>query len=336
MGLVGYLLSNKGKLFMTADDIRKIAILGAGTMGPDVAAIFARHEVDVRLMDIDSGALERARDALKAAFDVLVEGGLMTGDEAKASEAYVTFTPDQDEALEDADFVLEAVPERLDLKKALFSEIEPKVRSDTILASNSSGIPIAKIAEAVERPGRVIGTHWLNQPHVIPVVEVVGSEQTHDDTVETTSQLLKRLGMVPVLVKGNVPGFIHNRILFVIYREVLHLLEEGLVSAEDIDNVTKWAIGPKLTAIGPLEMLDVAGLDTYQNIATYLNPDLTNTSEVNKIVREKVQREEVGIKAGKGMYDYTPDELPTMMQGRRRLMLDVVRLRLEDKGGGQQ
>ncbi len=237
-------------------------------------------------------------------------------------------------ALDDADFVLEAIPENLELKKALFRQIEPKLREDAIMASNSSGIPIARIAEAASRRQRVIGTHWLNQPHIVPVVEVITSEETSRDTIEATTGLLRRLDMVPVMIEGNVPGFIHNRILFVIYREVLQLLEQGLVSAEDIDNVTKWAIGPKLTTIGPFEMLDVAGLDTYQNIATYLNPDLSDAEEVSPLVREKVNRGEVGVKAGRGMYVYSNKTLPTLMQGRRRLMLNVVRRRFEAEGGG--
>jgi 5-formyl-3-hydroxy-2-methylpyridine 4-carboxylate dehydrogenase len=319
---------------MQEQNIHTVAIIGAGTMGPDVAAIFARHGLDVRLTDISAEALARAADGVQAVYRTLIEGGLMTADEAVASQVYLTITPDQNEALSGVDFVLEAIPEKLDLKRALFAEIEPKVRADTILASNSSGIPIAQIAQAAQHPGRVIGTHWLNQPHVIPVVELVRGEQTTEATLETTRQLLERLNMVPVVIQGNVPGFIHNRILFVIYREILHLLEEGLISAEDIDNVTKWAIGPKLTAIGPLEMLDVAGLDTYQNIATYLNPQLAATGEVSDIVRQKVERGEMGIKTGQGMYSYTSDEIPALMQSRRQLMLEAVRLRLREKGGG--
>ena len=323
---------------MTAADIRRVAVIGAGTMGPDVAAIFARHRFDVRLMDVEVVALERARGAVDAVYETLIDGGLMTKADADAGRDYLTFTLDREEALRDVDYVVEAIPEKLELKKALFREMEEEVREDTILASNSSGIPVTKIAESVRHPGRVIGTHWLNQPHVIPVIEVVKGDQTDAATVQATRQLLERLEMIPVLIQGNVPGFIHNRILFVIYREVLHLLGAGLVSAEDIDNVTKWAIGPKLTAVGPLEMLDVAGLDVYQNIANYLNPDLDDSDEVNSVIHEKVGRGELGIKTGRGMYNYESSELPELMQGRRQMMLEVVRMRLQgnSKGGTQR
>lgn len=320
---------------MPPAEITKAAILGAGTMGPDIAAIFARHQVEVSLTDVDPAALERAERAVESALATLVEGGVITQEAARAGTSRVEFTTDQGRALDQAEFVLEAIPEQLDLKQALFQEIDDRVSPETILASNTSGIPIAQIAEAASRPERVIGTHWLNQPHVIPVVEVVKSDQTSPAVVEATSGLLRDLEMVPVLIHGNVPGFIHNRILFVIYREVLHLLEEGLVSAEDIDNVTKWAIGPKLTAVGPLELLDVAGLDTYQNVATYLNPDLHSAGDVSGLVRERVKAGQVGIKSGRGMYDYREEDLAALMKDRRRLMLEVVRRRFQARGGGR-
>ena len=323
---------------MTAADIRRIAVIGAGTMGPDVAAIFARYEFDVSLMDAEAAALVRARGKVDEVYETLIDGGLMTKADADVGRDYLKFTLDREEALSDVDFVVEAIPEKLGLKKALFREMEEEVREDTILASNSSGIPVTKIAEAVRHPGRVIGTHWLNQPHVIPLIEVIKGEQTDAATVQATRQLIERVEMIPILIQGNVPGFIHNRILFVIYREVLHLLEAGLVSAEDIDNVTKWAIGPKLTAIGPLEMLDVAGLDVYQSIANYLNSDLDDSDEVSSVIREKVRRGELGIKTGRGMYNYESSELPALMQGRQQMMLDVVRMRLRSnsKGGAKR
>jgi 3-hydroxyacyl-CoA dehydrogenase len=313
------------------NQIQAVAIIGAGTMGPDVAAIFARHGIDVRLNDLKPEALERAKGAVDTVYEILIDGGLMTRPEADSSLAHLTFTLDQDEALHDVDFVLEAIPEKLELKRALFGQLEAKVRENTILASNSSGIPVTKLAQAIRRPERVIGTHWLNQPYIIPVVEVIKGAQTDEATVEATKQLLKWLGIIPILIKGDVPGFVHNRLLFAIYREVLHLLEEGVVGAEDIDNVTKWAIGPKLTAIGPVEMLDVAGLDVYNNVANYLNPDLSVTGGVSEVIRDKVERGELGIKTGRGMFQYEPGEIRRLMQGRRQMMLNVIRLKLAGK-----
>jgi 5-formyl-3-hydroxy-2-methylpyridine 4-carboxylate dehydrogenase len=314
-------------------NIRTVAVVGAGTMGPDVAAIFARHGFTVRLHDVNPAALEKAAGSVEVVYVTLIEGGLMTQAEAEAARPRLSLTLDRAEAVAGADFVLEAVPEKLELKRDLFRQLEGQVRPDAILASNSSGIPIGRIAEAVRLPGRVIGTHWLNQPHVIPVIEVVQGPATEAATVEATLALLKQVGMVPVLIRGNLPGFVHNRILFAVYREVLHMLEQGLVSAEDIDNVTKWAVGPKLTAIGPFEMLDVAGLDVYQNIAQYLNPELAAGSEVSPAVRQRVEGGELGLKTGEGMYPYDSDQTSALMRERRQMMLSIVRLRLGSKGG---
>jgi 3-hydroxybutyryl-CoA dehydrogenase/5-formyl-3-hydroxy-2-methylpyridine 4-carboxylate dehydrogenase len=318
---------------MADTQIRTVAIVGAGTMGPDVAAIFAQHGFPVRLNDVSPAALEKAERAVASAYEALIEGGLATAAEAEAGRARVAYTLDQAEAVREADFVLEAIPEILESKQRLFRELEDKVRPGTILASNSSGIPIGKIAEAAQRPGRIIGTHWLNQPHIIPVIEVVQGPATDAATVEATLGLLRQVGMVPVLIRGNLPGFVHNRILFAVYREVLHMLEQGLVSAEDIDNVTKWAIGPKLTAIGPFEMLDVAGLDVYQNIARYLNPDLSAEAEVSPAIGQRVEQGALGLKSGQGMFHYEAGQAAALMRQRRQLMLNIVRLRHGDKGG---
>jgi 5-formyl-3-hydroxy-2-methylpyridine 4-carboxylic acid 5-dehydrogenase len=310
-----------------------VAIIGAGTMGPDVAAIFARHGHNVRVMDLSAEALGRVPGRVAAALDTLVAGGLLTQDEADAAPLRITYVADLAEAVSEAHYVLEAIPEVLEVKRRLFQQLETLVQPDAILASNSSGIPIDEIARSLERPGQVIGTHWLNQPHVIPVVEVVQGPSTLQSVADETLDLLRGLDMIPVLIRGNLPGFVHNRILFAVYREVLHMVSQGLVSAEDIDDVTKWAIGPKLTAVGPFEMLDVAGLDVYQSIARYLNADLNADPGVSPVVEERVANGALGIKAGRGMYEYADGQTLALMRQRQRLMLDIVRMRLQTKGG---
>jgi 3-hydroxybutyryl-CoA dehydrogenase/5-formyl-3-hydroxy-2-methylpyridine 4-carboxylate dehydrogenase len=163
--------------------------------------------------------------------------------------------------------------------------------------------------------------HWSNPPHLIPVIEIIRGERTGDEAVETTRQIVERLGMLPVVVKRDVPGFVENRILYAIMREALHLLEEGIATPEDIDTITKWGIGYKLAVIGPLELLDVAGLDIYHSVASYLNADLSGRTDVSPLVREKVAAGELGIKTGKGLFSYTPQGIPPLMQRRMQLLL---------------
>ena len=179
-----------------------------------------------------------------------------------------------------------------------------------MLASNTSGIPITTLGAAVSDPGRVVGMHWSNPPHVIPVIEVIRGEKTSQEAVDLTWAMVEKIGMVPAEVKRDVAGFVENRILYAIMREALHLLDEGVASAEDIDKITKWGIGYKLAVIGPLELLDMAGLDIYTAVASYLNKDLSNDTGISSTVTSKVDEGKLGIKTQGGLFEYTPEQDP--------------------------
>jgi 3-hydroxybutyryl-CoA dehydrogenase/5-formyl-3-hydroxy-2-methylpyridine 4-carboxylate dehydrogenase len=306
---------------MTGDDIKTVAIVGAGTMGPGMAATFARHGFETRLTDVKPEVLERGKGTVDVVYRTLIGGGFMSEAEAEAGRARLTFTGDTEEAVRGADFVLEAIPEKLEIKQSFFREIAGLVSADAILASNTSGIRITAIAEAVRHPERVVGMHWSNPPHMIPVIEVIKGERTGDAVVEATKWVVERIGMIPVLVQKDVPGFIENRILYAIMREALHLLEEGVASPADIDTITKWGIGYKLAVIGPLELLDVAGLDIYNSVASYLNADLSATTGVPSLIADKVAAGELGIKSGRGLFDYTPEQIQALVQKRGRLLM---------------
>jgi 3-hydroxybutyryl-CoA dehydrogenase/5-formyl-3-hydroxy-2-methylpyridine 4-carboxylate dehydrogenase len=275
----------------------------------------------VRLADVKPDVLERARGTVDAVLKTLVGGGFLRQADAEAAASRLTYTLDVPASVSGAEFVVEAIPERLELKQRFFTEIEPHVAPSTILASNTSGIPITKLGEAVRRPERLVGMHWSNPPHLIPVIEIIRGAGTGDAAVATTREVVERLGMLPVVVRRDVPGFVENRILYAIMREALHLLEEGIATAEDIDTITKWGIGYKLAVIGPLELLDVAGLDIYHSVASYLNADLSGRTDVSPLVRQKVAAGELGIKTGKGLFSYTPQGIPPLMQRRMQLLL---------------
>jgi 3-hydroxybutyryl-CoA dehydrogenase/5-formyl-3-hydroxy-2-methylpyridine 4-carboxylate dehydrogenase len=306
---------------MSDQAAKTVAVVGAGTMGPGMAAMFASHGFDVRLADVKPDVLERARGTVDAVLKTLVGGGFLRQADAEAAASRLTYTLDVPASVSGAEFVVEAIPERLELKQRFFTEIEPHVAPSTILASNTSGIPITKLGEAVRRPERLVGMHWSNPPHLIPVIEIIRGAGTGDAAVATTREVVKRLGMLPVVVRRDVPGFVENRILYAIMREALHLLEEGIATAEDIDTITKWGIGYKLAVIGPLELLDVAGLDIYHSVASYLNADLSGRTDVSPLVRQKVAAGELGIKTGKGLFSYTPQGIPPLMQRRMQLLL---------------
>jgi 3-hydroxybutyryl-CoA dehydrogenase/5-formyl-3-hydroxy-2-methylpyridine 4-carboxylate dehydrogenase len=281
----------------------------------------AAHGIEARLTDIKPDILERAHGTVEGVLGILQQGGFISAQQAASARPRIQFTLDLATALHDADFIIEAIPERLDVKQRFFADAERQIPPNAILASNTSGIPITELGKAVTRPERVVGMHWSNPPHLIPVIEVIRGAHTSDETVEATRRLVERLDMIPVRVRRDVPGFVENRILYAIMREALHLLEEGIASAEDIDTVVKWGIGYKLAVIGPLELLDVAGLDVYHSVASYLNADLSSRRDVSPLIRQKVEAGELGIKSGRGMFAYAPEQIPQLMQRRMRLLL---------------
>jgi 3-hydroxybutyryl-CoA dehydrogenase/5-formyl-3-hydroxy-2-methylpyridine 4-carboxylate dehydrogenase len=315
---------------MNAEDIKTVAVVGAGTMGPGIAATFARHGFATRLFDVKPEQLDKAKGTVDFVYATLARGGFMTEAEGEAGKKNLTYTGDLGEAVGGADFVVETVPEKLEIKQQVFREIEPLVGDDVVLASNTSGIPITTLASVCQHPERVIGMHWSNPPHVIPVIEVIRGEQTDQATVDTTFEAVRRIGMIPAAVDRDVAGFVENRILYAIMREALHLLDEGVASAEAIDTVVKWGIGYKLAVIGPLELLDMAGLDIYTSVASYLNPDLSNRTDVSPTVTSKVAEGRLGIKTQGGLFDYTPEQIQQLAQRRGKLLLASKKALMQD------
>jgi len=306
---------------MTIANINKVAVVGAGTMGPGMAATFARHGYDTTLSDIKPEQIEKAKGTIDFVFKTLLGGEFITEADIEAARGRLTLTGDQSVAVADADYIVETVPERLEIKRSVFQQLSEQARKDAVLASNTSGIPITTLQEGIKNPGRVIGMHWSNPPHLIPVIEVIKGKQTDQATVDTTVAVVESVGMVPGIVDKDVPGFVENRILYAIMREALHLLDEGVASAEDIDKITKWGIGYKLAVIGPLELLDVAGLDIYTAVASYLNKDLSNNTGISSTVTSKVEAGKLGLKTQGGLFEYTPEQIQELAQKRGRLLV---------------
>ena len=302
--------------------VRRAAVIGTGTMGPGMGAVLARAGIETALYDVSTEALERAKGAADLAVSVLERL-----DAAREEGGSLRFESDLAAALEGADFVVEAVPEKLELKHEVFRQFEEAVGPETILASNTSGIPITKIATIAKHPERIVGMHWSNPPHLIPMIEVIPGEQTSPETVATVSELVRRVGYHPVVEK-EVPGFVENRILYAILRECLALVDQGIISPEGLDLNVRWGIGYKLAVIGPMELLDMAGLDIYNAVGSYLNQDLSTSGEVSSTIRDLIDRGRLGMKTGGGIYDYTPEQIDEL-RGRRAGKLVAVRKALE-------
>lgn len=303
--------------------VKRAAIIGTGTMGPGMGAVLERAGVDVALYDVSEEQLEKAKPGVELARSVLDRLSDGNGGGGTAAAA-LRYEPDLAAALEGADMVVEAVPEKLELKQQVFADFERHVAPETILASNTSGIPITKIAESLEHPERVIGTHWSNPPHLIPMIEIIPGESTSPEVTAATQELVKQIGYFPCTLKKEVPGFVENRVLYAIMRECLALVDEGVVDAEELDLNVKWGIGYKLAVVPPMALLDMAGLDIYNAVASYLNQDLSDEKGVSSTITERVEQGKLGIKTRGGLFEYD-DERAAALQKERAAALVAVR-----------
>ena len=231
----------------------RISVIGAGLMGHGIAQVFALGGHDVTIYDAFPASLDTVKARILANLKDL-------GDDERAAER-VTPQPDLALAVRDADYVVEAVLEDMALKQKLFGEIERHVRADTILASNTSVMPITQIMQGLERRERALGTHWWNPPFLVPLVEVIETQWTSPATVDFTMKLHAACGKKPAHVKKDVPGFIGNRLQHALWREAISLVERGICDAETVDTVIKAAFGRRLAVLGPLENADMVGTD---------------------------------------------------------------------------
>ena len=278
----------------------RIAVLGAGQMGSGIAQVCAAAGHPVVLRDLDPAALERARTAIASSLDRLLAKARITEADKAATLGRIT-TASAVEALADADIVIEAVTENLDVKRAIFRELSATCRPDAILASNTSSISLTRLAAAVEHPERVIGMHVMNPGPMRQLVEVISARQTSPQTRDTVEALARALGKIPVDVK-NSPGFVANRVLIPMINEAAFCLYEGLATAEEIDTVMKLGMGHPM---GPLALADLIGIDTVLAIMQVLL-DGFNDSKYRPcpLLVEMVDAGHLGRKSGRGFFDY--------------------------------
>jgi 3-hydroxybutyryl-CoA dehydrogenase len=303
--------------------IRRVAVLGLGTMGHGIAQTFALAGYDVACFDESTSArdslIERVRENLSA----FVAAELVEPEQVEPTLARLRLTDSEAEAVADAEFLTEAIPEDLAVKQALLARLERITAPETILASNSSSFPISQSGKLLERPERALVTHWFNPPHLTPVVEVVPSPHTSEAVVQATMQLLASVGKVPIHVRRELPGFLVNRVQVAIQREVWDLVDQGVASREEIDAAIRGTIGFRFAVMGPLEIHDFAGLDI--QLATYCNlvGEIRSDTIVPAVVDGLMAEGHLGIKSGRGFYDYPPERLVARRTRRDSLLLKL-------------
>jgi 3-hydroxybutyryl-CoA dehydrogenase len=278
----------------------RIAVIGAGLMGHGIAQVFALAGHDVTIYDSIAVSLDSAKARILTNLRDL-------GDDSAAVER-VTPQGDLAAAVRDADYVVEAVLEDLALKQKLFVEIERHVRSDTILASNTSVISITGIMEGLKDRSRALGTHWWNPPYLVPLVEVIGTQWTSQHAIDWTIALHKAAGKTPVHVKKDVPGFVGNRLQHALWREAISLVEHGICDAETVDAVIKASFGRRLAVLGPLENADLVGTDLTLAIHQTVLPDIESRSSPSPYLERLVEDKRLGFKSGEGFRKWSAAE----------------------------
>jgi len=299
-------------------ELNRATILGTGTMGPGMGAVLARAGLQVTLFDVNPEAIDRAKGTVS-----MVEGVLDRLEVPTRDGGGLAYETDRKAALEGTEIVVEAIPEQLELKRQVFAEAEDLISEQAIIASNTSGIPVTKMAEGLHHPERVIGWHWSNPPHLIPMNEVIPGEQTAPEVTGAIQELTRRIGYHPVTLKKEVPGFVENRVLYAIMRECLALVDEGVIDVEGLDLCVKWGIGYKLAVVPPIQLLDMAGLDIYTSVASYLNPSLADEKGVSSTATGLKDEGRLGIKTGGGFFDYSPERIKELQQQRAAALVAV-------------
>jgi len=292
---------------MKLDDIRNIAVIGAGIMGHGIAQSFLMGGYPVRLYDIREDVLETAKSHIKKNLEAFMNAGLLNEGEIEPALAKLDVTSDLKTAVAESDFIIEAAPEDLNLKQSLFAQIETFCRPEALIASNSSSLTITAIGEKVRNKERLLIAHWFNPPHLVPTVELVRGEGTSEETLDTVYLLMEKIRKVPVKIYKEVPGFLVNRIQIALAREVLDLYEQGVASAEDIDKAVMGSIGFRLASIGPLLTMDLGGIKLWLKVYEHLVKDIQSSTEPPKPLQRLVSEGHDGIKSGKGFYDYSVD-----------------------------
>ena len=306
---------SKERLYqVNIDDIRRIGVVGAGLMGHGIAQEFALAGYDVRLHDLSEDKLQQATKSIHSNLHMLTEIGLVSHEQAEPILKRIHSSTILPDVVAEADIVIEAIFEDLALKQKMFQALDQLCPSRTILASNTSTLLPSQLAAATQRPDKVLVAHYFNPPYLLPLVEVVRGEETSDATITIVSELLTRVGKRPAIVQKEAPGFIGNRLQTALLREALSIVQQGIARPQDVDIVIKNGFGRRLAAVGVFESYEMAGWDLILAVMANLLTEIESSSEISPLLSQKIERGELGIKTGKGFYDWTPESAEVLQQ----------------------
>lgn len=289
------------------NSIKHILICGAGMMGKNIAFVMASNpDYQVALYDIHPTDVAAG---IRTNTKQLIEKEVLTQAELDERLSRISFTDDIDsEYISSADFVIEAVFEDMQVKQETFAKLEARCRRDTIFCTNSSVMSPSQISEKLQYRERFVGTHFWNPGHLIPLVEVVKSDASSDETAQTVMDVLRSVGKKPVLCKKDVPGFIANRMQHALWREAISIVENGIADAATVDEAVRYSFGLRLPQLGPMENADMVGTDLTYNIHDYILKDLEDSHEPSRMLAELKEEGKIGFKTGEGFQKWTQEQ----------------------------
>lgn len=309
--------------------IKKIAIIGSGVMGSGIAQSFAVSGYFVTINDIKEELLYHAQNRISENLSLLMEEGALTDREKQGALANITYSVDLKGAVRDADFIIEAIPEVIELKLNLYQQLEEIIKPDAIIASNTSTFPISQLMEKASFAERMVITHFFNPGHLVPLVEIVQHDETKPEIVKTTMDLMRKIGKSPILLKKEIAGFIANRLQTALMREAFYLLKEGVADAEDIDTAITAGPGFRWAFTGPIEIADFGGLDTWQRVFDNVSPVLDQSKEAPDLIRDLVAEGKLGTKSGEGIFTYEESTVSQKINERDRDFIKLGKLKME-------
>jgi 3-hydroxybutyryl-CoA dehydrogenase len=308
--------------------MERLTIIGSGTMGHTIALNAAWSGIPVIMYGLSREDTDTGMNGIRTKLGALVKNGLIKLAEVEKITARVHLENSLNNAVKDADFVIECVPEDVALKNSLFRQLDLICGSNTILASNTSGLRLSDIAKDTRQPDRILITHFWNPAHLVPLVEVLRSDVTRDDVFSRTMALLQLMDKKPIEVKLEVPGLVGNRLQFALFREAQHLLDQGVATKEDIDAAVTFGIGRRLPVTGPLMSADMGGLDVFNSVSNNLFKSLSNEQQSYPALQALVSQNNYGYKSGRGYYDWDAEFSARMNELRET---ELMRFRKEDQ-----
>lgn len=318
---------------MDTNRIHKILIVGSGIMGHGIAQVCAQAGYETIITETvpeTQGSHVRERlinegiEHIKSNLREFEQKKLLSSLDVEKTLSRIQSKTDIKEATKDADFVIEAVVENMGVKKDLFREISALVPEHAVLASNTSSFKITEIGKATDCPERVVGMHWWNPPYLMPLVEIIRGERTSEKSISHSKSLVESLNRVPVICK-DTPGFIGVRLQAALVTEAITMLQDGVASAEDIDTAVKMTLGLRLPITGPLKIVDLGGADTFYYAYNYLYNKLGDRFKPPRLLEEKIRAGDLGIKTGKGFYEYNSDSIRLLVKNRDDWLIERLR-----------